>query len=90
MTKKTYVQLAKEIARILALETPDTTHWQIISAMCDAMKSDNSAFDRTRFLDAIADEQTRILGKITATTPSRVEDERALQALTNQIVRGNG
>ena len=57
MTRKTYRQLAEDIGRILSANEGDTVvAWQIVAVMCRAMKSDNPAFDRDRFEEAIKKE----------------------------------
>jgi hypothetical protein len=57
MTKKTYIQLAKDLGYILATNEGDTgVAWQAIHVMCSAMKSDNAAFDKQRFIDALNKE----------------------------------
>ena len=83
MTRKTYQQLAKEIGRLLAIEadTGDRVTWELIGVMCAAMKSDNSKFDKTKFVDAIEKSRTDYIKRW---------DDRALQSLTDSIVRGNG
>lgn len=82
MTRKTYTVLAKEIGLILAQRgNGNSETWEVIDAMCSAMKSDNPAFDKTRFVDAIEAERARLI---------KMWDDRALQNLTDSIVRGNG
>jgi hypothetical protein len=57
MTRKTYVQLAEDLGRILAQNDGNTVAaWQCIHSMCSAMKSDNAAFDKQRFIDAVNKE----------------------------------
>lgn len=82
MTRKTYRKLAEQIGLLLATNGNNNSEtWSLIDVFCEAMKSDNSAFDKDRFVEAI--EATR------AATIKRWDD-RALQALTNSIVQGNG
>ena len=57
MTRKTYIELAKDLGRILSDNDGDTVvAWQVIHSMCSAMRQDNSAFDKQRFIDAIQKE----------------------------------
>lgn len=57
MTRKTYIELAKDLGRILSDNDGDTVvAWQAIHSMCSAMRQDNSAFDKQRFIDAIQKE----------------------------------
>lgn len=65
MTRKTYRELAKEIGRLVAIEADsgDRVTWEIINAMCAAMKSDNSAFDKERFIEAVETSKTETLTK---------------------------
>jgi hypothetical protein len=57
MTKKTYVQLAEDLGRILAQNDGNSVAaWQCIHAMCSAMKKDNERFDKERFIDAVNKE----------------------------------
>jgi hypothetical protein len=54
MTKKTYIELAKDYGRILADNEGDTVAvWQIIHTTCRAMQQDNPMFDRNRFETAV-------------------------------------
>lgn len=55
MTRKTYRELANEIGRLVAIEADsgDRVTWEIIDAVCNAMKSDNRAFDKDRFIEAV-------------------------------------
>jgi hypothetical protein len=82
MTRKTYRILAEELGRILAEDTTANSQtWRYIFAFCDAMKSDNSAFDKTKFVEAIHASRDATIKRW---------DDRALQSLTDSIVRGNG
>jgi hypothetical protein len=83
MTRKTYQQLAKEIGRLLAIEadTGDRVTWELIGVMCAAMKSDNSAFDKTKFVEAVEAAKKDTIKRW---------DDRTIQSLTNSIVAGNG
>jgi hypothetical protein len=57
MTKKTYIELAKDLGRILGDSDGNTVvAWQAIHAMCSAMRIDNQSFDKQRFIDAINKE----------------------------------
>ena len=57
MTRKTYIELAKDLGRILATNEGDTVvAWQVIHAMCRAMQQDNERFDRNRFETAVKAE----------------------------------
>lgn len=57
MTRKTYIELAQDLGRILGDNEGDTVvAWQVVHAMCRAMKQDNSAFDKERFIDAVNKE----------------------------------
>ena len=57
MTRKTYIELAEDLGRILATNEGDTVvAWQVIHAMCRAMKKDNPNFDRDRFETAVKKE----------------------------------
>lgn len=57
MTKKTYIQLAKDLGYILSVNEGDTgVAWQTIHVMCSAMRTDNPSFDKQRFIDAIEKE----------------------------------
>jgi fructose-bisphosphate aldolase class 1 len=54
MTRKTYIELAKDLGRILSDNDGDTVvAWQIIHSMCRAMQQDNDKFDRSRFETAV-------------------------------------
>ena len=54
MTKKTYIELAKDFGRILADNEGDTVAvWQVIHSTCRAMQQDNPRFDRDRFEAAV-------------------------------------
>ena len=54
MTKKTYIELAKDYGRILADNEGDSVAvWQIIHTTCQAMQKDNPRFDRDRFETAV-------------------------------------
>ena len=54
MTKKTYIELAKDYGRILAENEGDSVAvWQIIHTTCRAMQQDNPRFDRDRFETAV-------------------------------------
>ena len=54
MTRKTYIELAKDLGRILADNDGDTVvAWQVIHSMCRAMQQDNERFDRSRFETAV-------------------------------------
>jgi len=54
MTKKTYIELAKDYGRILAENEGDSVAvWQIIHTTCRAMQQDNPRFDRNRFETAV-------------------------------------
>jgi hypothetical protein len=54
MTKKTYIELAKDYGRILAENEGDSVAvWQIIHTTCQAMQKDNPRFDRNRFETAV-------------------------------------
>lgn len=54
MTRKTYIELAKDLGRILADNEGDTVvAWQVIHSMCRAMQQDNERFDRNRFETAV-------------------------------------
>lgn len=62
MTKKTYRELATEIGRIIAQSgNGNSETWEIIDAMCDAMKSDNRAFNKDRFVEAIETSRQEML-----------------------------
>jgi hypothetical protein len=57
MTKKTYIELAKDLGRILSYNEGDChLVWQTIHVMCGALKVDNPLFDKQRFIDAINKE----------------------------------
>jgi len=57
MTRKTYIELAEDLGRILATNEGDTVvAWQVIHAMCRAMQKDNPRFDRSRFETAVKKE----------------------------------
>ena len=83
MTRKTYRILAEKIGRLLAekQDEGDDVTSELISAMCSAMKEDNSAFDKEKFLEAIEKSKMETLKRW---------DDRRLQNLTNSIVAGNG
>lgn len=53
MTKKTYIELAKDYGRTLAEASDPVAIWQIIFATCRAMKQDNPRFDQDRFETAV-------------------------------------
>lgn len=54
MTRKTYIELAKDLGRILADNEGDSVvAWQVIHSMCRAMQQDNERFDRNRFETAV-------------------------------------
>lgn len=54
MTRKTYIELAKDLGRILSDNDGDTVvAWQVIHSMCRAMQQDNQRFDRNRFESAV-------------------------------------
>jgi hypothetical protein len=54
MTKKTYIELAKDYGRILADNEGDSVAVrQIIHTTCQAMQKDNPMFDRNRFETAV-------------------------------------
>lgn len=96
MTRKTYRTLAEELGRLLAEDTTANSQtWLYIFAFCSAMKSDNSAFDQDKFIVAIHEARDKTIKRwndraMTNADTSRTEDVRALQALTDHIVRGNG
>jgi len=83
MTRKTYRTLAVRYGRLLAIngKSGESESWEMIRATCDALKEDNSAFDRDRFFDAIKTERDRV---------QKAWDDSTMQALTDVIVQGNG
>lgn len=82
MTRKTYRKLADELGRLLAEDTTANSNtWHYIFAFCNAMKEDNSAFDKERFVEAIHASCNATIKRY---------DDRALQVLTDSIVGGNG
>jgi hypothetical protein len=83
MTKKTYVDMAKQFG-ILIAEFGGVTEppiWRVMDILCDALKQDNSAFDKERFIEAIHASRDKTVKRW---------DDAALQNLTNMIVLGNG
>ena len=82
MTRKTYRTLAEKIGKLLAEDpTANSQTWLYIFAMCDAMKEDNSAFDKEKFVEAIHASRDATIKRW---------DDRALQAFTDWVVLGNG
>jgi hypothetical protein len=83
MTKKTYIELAKQLGILIADQhgVTEPSIWRVMDVVCDALKQDNSAFDKERFIEAIKDQRDK--------TTKRYDDA-ALQNLTNMIVLGNG
>ena len=82
MTRKTYRKLADELGKLMADDPYRSTQtWLYIHAFCDAMKADNSAFDRDKFIEAVT---------VSLVLTQKRHDDEALQALTNSIVAGNG
>jgi hypothetical protein len=83
MTKKTYIELAKQFGILIAeyggvCEPPI---WRVMDVLCEALKQDNSAFDKERFIEAINASRDKTVKRW---------DDAALQNLTNKIVLGNG
>ena len=55
MTRKDYIALAASLRRIGSGTTDDAslrTFFQCVSAVADALQSDNPRFDRAKFLEA--------------------------------------
>ena len=53
ITRKTYIELAKEFGRILGTTEHSDAVWQVIHAVSNVLQRDNDRFDRQRFEQAI-------------------------------------
>jgi hypothetical protein len=83
MTKKTYIELAKQFGILIADQhgVTEPSIWRVMDVLCESLKQDNSAFDKERFIEAI---------KASRDKTAKRYDDAALQNLTNMIVLGNG